>query len=53
MKGTKLILKEGIKESFKEDVGSEMGFNDWIGVFPGWQNIGQNRMNRIYKGEEI
>lgn len=27
------MLKEGIEESFKEDVWSEIGFNGWIWVF--------------------
>lgn len=26
------MLKDGIKESFKGDIGSEMGFSGWTGV---------------------
>lgn len=40
-------------DSFKEDKRLIMGFNEWIRVFPGWQEIGPIRMNKISKGEEI
>lgn len=32
MKGTQYMLKDRIKESFKGDIGPDIGFGGWTGV---------------------
>lgn len=47
-----LILKKWIKENFKEDVGPDMGFNGWIGVFQIRNETKQNEQN-IQRARDI